>query len=174
MIVVADAGPLIALAKINALSLLQRLYDQVWVTPAVVDEAVTAGVRLGTSDAATIAGAIQDGWLQIHTPSSIQLPVPGLLGAGEVSSIALALEYAADWLLIDDADARQLAQANIGARGVATQAKGTLGTIVSAYQTGIVDAAQAELLVQALKDRPDIWISDTLCDRVIALLHSQR
>jgi predicted nucleic acid-binding protein len=172
MIAVADAGPLIALAKIDALSLLQRLYDQVWITPAVMDEAVTAGVRLGASDAATTVQAIQEGWLQVHAPSNLQLVIPGLLGVGEMSSIALALEYAVGWLLIDDADARQLAEANIGASGVATQVKGTLGIVVSAYRMGIVDVIQAEAFVQAFKGRPDIWISDALCDQVIALLRS--
>ena len=38
MIVVSDTGPLIALAKIEKLSLLERLFEQVLIPPAVYRE----------------------------------------------------------------------------------------------------------------------------------------
>lgn len=40
MIVVSDAGPLIALAKINALDLLSDLYGKVYTSQSVYDETV--------------------------------------------------------------------------------------------------------------------------------------
>ncbi len=43
MIVVADTGPLLALAKIEALGLLRDLYQPVVTGPTVFTEAVTAG-----------------------------------------------------------------------------------------------------------------------------------
>ena len=171
-LVVADTGPLLALAKIDALWLLQLLYSRVWITPVVGREAIDAGMRIGASDATVIDAAVQNGWIEVHAPTALHLPVPGLLGLGEVSSIALALEHAVDWLLIDDADARRLAELNIAAAGAPTRIKGTLGVIVSSFQADIVDAPQAISLIQALKHRPDIWIGDALCDRVISQLKS--
>jgi predicted nucleic acid-binding protein len=170
--VVADAGPLLALAKINSLSLLRHLFGEVWLTPIVYGEAVEAGRSLGAVDAEVIASAWESGWLQVKSPPATTLPVPGLLGAGEMSSIALALAYGADWLLIDDADARRLAEANIAAAGIATRVKGTLGVLVSAHQVGLIDTNQAVAAIEALKGRPDIWISGALCDQVIALLRN--
>ncbi len=43
-IVLANAGPLIALGKLNRLELLPDLYHDVQITPAVYDEVVTQGV----------------------------------------------------------------------------------------------------------------------------------
>ena len=57
MIVVADTGPLLALAKIGALDLLKRLYGQVLTAPAVYDEAVTSGLAQGATDAPLLQAA---------------------------------------------------------------------------------------------------------------------
>ncbi|MDH3600240.1 MAG: hypothetical protein OEU26_11440 [Candidatus Tectomicrobia bacterium] len=43
-IVLANAGPLIALGKLNRLDLLVDLYREVQTTPMVYDEVVTQGV----------------------------------------------------------------------------------------------------------------------------------
>lgn len=51
MTVVSDTGPLIALAKIEALHLLRDLYRQVVTGPTVYTEAVTAGMAMNAADA---------------------------------------------------------------------------------------------------------------------------
>lgn len=45
--VVTDAGPLLALAKIDCLALLFQLYGTVFTTPAVYDETVKMGLEIG-------------------------------------------------------------------------------------------------------------------------------
>jgi predicted nucleic acid-binding protein len=52
--VLCNAGPLIALGKLNRLELLAELYELVRVPRAVYDEAVTQGLALGMPDARTI------------------------------------------------------------------------------------------------------------------------
>jgi predicted nucleic acid-binding protein len=170
MIAVADSGPLMALAKIGGLPALFALYPQVFTSPAVREEVVTAGLRLGLEDARLLDEAYQQGYLQVRAPALATLPLPALLGPGEDEAIRLAIELRADWLLMDDFDARQAAEANIARAGVPTGVRGTLGVIVSAHQEHILTRDEALALVEAIPRRPDIWISTDLCQRVIDAL----
>jgi len=121
VIAVADTGPLVTLAKVNAIA---------------------------------------------------SLPTPSLLHRGEDESIRLAIELRADWLLVDDLVARRAALANFAASGAPAAVKGTLGVVVTAYQQKHLTRQQSIDLVNALKARPDVWISDDLCDRVIRTLQT--
>ena len=170
MIVVADTGPLLSLAKIGALDLLVRLYGEVITVPAVYDEAVTAGLALGAADAPLLEAAYQRGALRVQATAGDSLPTPGLLHQGEAKSIRLAIEQSADLLLVDDLDARQLAGANFQAAGAPTEIQGTLGVIVSAYRQALLTQQEAIEFINALKGRPDIWVSVRLCDQVIRAL----
>lgn len=172
MIVVADTGPLLALAKVNALDLLSQLYQQVITSPAVFTEAVTAGLAQAAPDAETLNAAFTSGRLQVRTPQLASLPVPSLINRGEDESIRLAIELGADWLLVDDLEARRAAMDNFASAGVSTAVKGTLGVIVTAYLHKHLARQQAIDLVSALKARPDVWISDDLCDQVIHALQT--
>lgn len=167
MIVIADAGPLIALAKIGGLEPLHQLYAPILITPAVYDEAITAGLALGADDASLLNAEHKRAMFEVRVPALMTLPVPALLGLGEAESIRLAIELRADWLLIDDFDARRAAGDNFASAGVSTLIQGALGIIVSAYQAGHLTREKAVEQIEALKARPDIWISAELCDRVI-------
>jgi predicted nucleic acid-binding protein len=171
MIVVADAGPLLALAKIEALGLLRDLYQQVITGPAVYTEAVTAGLAMGASDAEALNEAYQRGQLIVRTHTLAALPHPGLLHAGEEESIRLTIELQAGLLLMDDLDARQVAQRNFDAVGVTSDIKGTLGVIVTAANTRLISPVQAVEMVKTLKYRRDVWLASSLCDAVVEVLH---
>jgi hypothetical protein len=70
LIVLSNAGPLIALAKLNRLDLLETLYLQVQIPRAVYTEVVTQGLRYGASDALLIKAFWQDrGWSIIRPRS---------------------------------------------------------------------------------------------------------
>lgn len=99
-IVIADAGPLIALSRIDALDLLRDLFGQVLVTEAVRDEALPVADYPGKS---AITQAFETGWLVCPGPfeSSWQPINPGL-DAGERSAIAVALRMPGCLLIIDD------------------------------------------------------------------------
>ncbi|OQY43127.1 MAG: hypothetical protein B6242_15380 [Anaerolineaceae bacterium 4572_78] len=60
MIVIADTGPLLALAKINALDLLEKLYHKIIICPVVYDEAITQGFASGASDAKVLNEAYNE------------------------------------------------------------------------------------------------------------------
>jgi predicted nucleic acid-binding protein len=168
--VVSDAGPLMALAKIDGLNALFRLFPRILIPPAVHEETVVAGQRLGAPDAALLDACCKERKLDLAVPNLPLLFVEQRLGRGEEESIRLAIEQRADWLLIDDYDARQAAEASFRAAGVATGIKGTLGVIVSAHQEGYLSQGEAIDRVNALNQRLDVWVSQDLCRRVIEIL----
>ena len=155
MTVVSDTGPLIALAKVEALHLLRGLYRQIVIGPTVYTEAVTAGMAMNAADASALQAAYQQGMLIVHTPSSVSTTRPDFLHAGEAESIQIAIELEAKWLLMDDLGARQIAQRNLTAAKLSTGIKGTLGVIVTATHAQEIAPNQAIDLVQALKGRPE-------------------
>jgi predicted nucleic acid-binding protein len=159
-----------ALAKVGGLAALFRLFPRVLTPPAVFAELVTAGLRLGAPDAVFLESRYRSQELQVISPAGATLPAPTRLGLGEEQSILLAIEQNAAWLLIDDLDARRAALANLAVAGAETGLKGTLGVILSAREHGYLSMEEAAGLVQSLRERPDIWISDGLCDRALDLL----
>jgi len=168
--VVADAGPLIALAKVDGLPLLFSLFPEILIPPAVRTEAVTVGQRRNEPDAHLLAQRLEAGGLRVVAPAAAL--VSARLGLGERQSIGLAVERSADWFLADDLEARRLAEETFQSAGVRTGVKGTLGVIVSAYLAGNVTAPDALRLVETIEQRPDIWVSRQLCGQVEALLRS--
>ena len=110
MIVVANAGPLMALGKLGLLELLPQLYGQVQLPTAVYTEVVVWGRERGYPDALLVQMAIQRGQLAVIEVSDVELPpnVAALpLDAGEKQVLCLALRDKADLVLFDDLKARE-------------------------------------------------------------------
>jgi len=128
-VVVADAGPLMALGRHDLLDLLPQLFGQVW-TPTFVLNECTARPEL--ADAQRVAGAVTAGWLRVVDTAPIQLPG---LDMGECAAIATAIELQAA-LLVDDRAARQRAEA------IGLAVMGTLGILVLAKRRGLLDSVK--------------------------------
>ena len=87
---VADATPLIALARIGAFSLLQDVLKALVIPPAVFDEVVTHGK--GRPGAPEVQAALSAGWITKVAPAG-RLPGPyGGMHAGEIEVLSLAKE----------------------------------------------------------------------------------
>ena len=133
--IVADAGPLIALARIGQLELLRRLYSEVVIPPAVLHELALGSGRLG---AAVLEDSVKSGWL-VEQPAIQTTTIPKLaplLGRGEAEAIALAALEDTRFLLIDDAKGRRAArQQGIPVVGVA-------GVLLVAKEQGEIDAVK--------------------------------
>ena len=125
-VVIADTGPLIALARIGQLDLLRRLYGRVVVPPAVHTELAIDSNRPG---AKALAGVFVAGWVVIEavTDSSVRWELDQLLGPGEAQAIALAEQEDVRFLLIDDARGRRTARSRgipvVGVAGMLLVAK---------------------------------------------------
>ena len=94
--VLSNAGPLMALGKLNRLDLLTELYEQVQIPRAIYTETVTQRLAYGANDALTIKMFWQhQSWpiidveekvLAAYTPSVI-------LDHGEIELLALAQTF---------------------------------------------------------------------------------
>jgi predicted nucleic acid-binding protein len=128
--VIANTTPFQYLHQIGCLDLLGRLYQQVIVPHAVVDE-----LRKGKLNGVDVASLDALTWVSVETVDRLHLQrvVPSL-GAGECEAIALALAKADPLLILDDSAARTCAQ-SLGIRFT-----GTLGVLVKAKQTGFITA----------------------------------
>lgn len=97
MRVIVNATPLIALAVVNRLGLLHRMFDEVIVPTSVYQEVTQADERAGARLIAKIT------WLTVVSPQSQSNFEPLLLGldAGETDVLLLAQEYQPDWVIIE-------------------------------------------------------------------------
>jgi len=135
-IVIADAGPLIAFAVIDGLSILQELFSSVVITDSVKDECLA---KPG-SDAKRIEAAIETGWLVIESVADPLPPLSPSLGGGESDSIRCALQAPGDTLLIvDDRLARRYALKQ------GLNIVGTVRLLDLAEQRGMIGSAESHI-----------------------------
>jgi hypothetical protein len=169
--VLSNAGPLIALGKLNHLSLLADLYGVVQIPRAVYDEVVIQGLAQGAPDALTVRLFWErQQWPIVDIPASVLAAYsPSVtLDPGEIEVLALAQTLDDPLILMDDEIARE------EARRLGFRVRGTLGVVVQAYRQQLLTFDQAELLIQEIAARPDIWISARLCEQVLDALRRKR
>lgn len=101
-VVVADASPLIGLAKIGQVELLRHLFQQI-----LIPSGVAAELRLGSAlpGAAALTPANASGWLQIRVVEHVSGALLATVDRGEAKAITLAKSLAAR-LLIDESRGR--------------------------------------------------------------------
>ena len=122
--IVADSGPLIALARIGRLLLLRDLFGTVLIPHAVASECLAGQNRPGSQ---AISQAIKQRWLKKKRPGARTLTAGRpAIGEGEEAAIAMAHQLGLR-LLIDDKVARKVAALNevvvVGTAGVLIEAK---------------------------------------------------
>ncbi len=132
-VVLADASPLIALARADGLPWLRKLYKTISVTSEVRDEATAARDLPG---AIAIAEAVSRGWIRVLGQKWNEPSLP-LLDTGEASTLRAAIALGSGTLvLLDDLQARR------EAKRLGLAITGTAGIIVEARQAGLIPAAR--------------------------------
>lgn len=167
--ILSNAGPLIALGKLNRLDLLANLYKQVQIPQQVYTEVVTQGLARRATEALTIRLFWQQqNWPVVNVPAQILSAYnpPVTLDSGEMEVLALAQTVSNVLVLLDDEAARA------EARRLNLPVRGTLGVLVQAYRNNYLTYSQTDLLLQEIAVRPDIWISAKLCQQVLDALKS--
>jgi len=100
-VVIADAGPLIALASVDSRVLLRDLFGRVCITTTVRDEILPATSAF--ADADLLSDALADGWVdKVETPASDWKPLNPGIDPGEISAIQTACHRrdAGDFVLL--------------------------------------------------------------------------
>lgn len=146
-LVISDASPLIALADINELELLRKLYRQVSITDIVRSE---IHAELPT-------------WIEVSTAyDQKQFQVLNLeLDSGEASAIALALENPGSKIILDENKGRSVA------KRLGLKVTGTMGIIIKAKEQGLIKSGK-EILVKL--DEHGFWLSEQLKKQIISRL----
>ena len=162
--VVCNAGPLIALAKLNLLHLLRELYGRIRFAQSVYDEAVTEGIRRGYEDARTLLTFLdQMNW----RPEEVNLnEVPehlreAPLDRGERDTVVLALALGSNLILMDETEGRR------AARTQGFTVRGSMGILVEAFRQSVISADQLELNLTEMARRQDIWVNPALAQRLL-------
>jgi predicted nucleic acid-binding protein len=151
---VADASPLIFLARTRRLDLLKVAANPVAVPAQVIDE-----VARHHSGQATVAAIFANEWIrpagQVAIPSDV---LSCRLGPGESSVLAWASSHAGSVAMVDDQKARSCAES------LAVPTIGVLGLILLAKRKGWIPEARAivDEMVAAGLDLSPALISDAL------------
>lgn len=139
-LVIADASPLIGLAKIGRLALLRQLYREILIPPAVHAELQAGSLRAGGAE---LLQALNDAWLNVadsaDIPAAACAELKQVLDVGEAEAIALALHLSARLLLIDEQRGRVVAQR----KGVPIAGTGVV--LLAAKRLGHIQNVTAEL-----------------------------
>jgi predicted nucleic acid-binding protein len=139
-VVIADASPLIGLAKIGRLTLLRQIYQRVLIPPAVHAELQAGSHRPGGAE---LLQALNDGWLAVADAEDIPevdcAELRQILDVGEAEAIVLALHLSAHLLLIDEQRGRAVAQR----KGVPIAGTGVV--LLTAKRLGYIREVKTEL-----------------------------
>lgn len=148
---VSNASPLIYLARIGKLSLLQQLFNQVQIPPEVKIEAIDRGKAEKYSDAYVIEEALNEEWLKEHKlthensrKAKALMEMTGI-DLGEAQVIILAKQKKEKEALIDQSYVRKVA------KHLGLNPRGTIFVIITATKNNLITKENAkEMLVKLL------------------------
>ncbi len=157
MIVVSNAGPLIALAKINQLAVLKEFFGSVVISSATWQEVVDKGQhKTGSQEISSLS------WIKVQgVKDKTAVEVLELeLDAGEAETILLGKELRADLVLLDESIARKIAVL------LDLKVKGTVGLLVLAKKNNLIKEIKPLLLELRSKG---VWLSGEVIDEALRL-----
>ncbi|MFQ5708190.1 MAG: DUF3368 domain-containing protein [bacterium] len=156
MIVISNTSPVINLAAIEKLDLLNQLYGKIIIPQGVYHEVKGTGAdQAGATEIDDLE------WIEVTSVPNQDLvqAVRMELDQGESEAIALAIQMKANLLLIDERRGRAVAK-RFGLRYI-----GVLGIIVGAKHKGLIQAVTP--LLDDLIARAGFWVSKNLYNRVV-------
>lgn len=142
--IICDTSPIQYLYQLDLLHIIPKLATRVFIPVAVLEE-----IRIGHSLGVHLPKLEELDWVNVRKPiSASALPLVVNLGPGETEVLMLALEMKKTIAVLDDALARQTAEA-LGLRFT-----GTLGLLIDAKKTGLVPSLRPLLdKLQSLRFR---------------------
>jgi predicted nucleic acid-binding protein len=162
MIVVSDTSPLSCLIKTKNLFLLERLFGEIIVPPAVYRE--TLELKSFKIDLSEFESA---SWIKKYSPQNLDKLKDKLssLDEGEAEAIALAIELKANLILIDERGGFNKA------RELGLAATGLLGVVLFAKEKGIITSGKQ--LIDQFISEGGMWVGPNLYKQVIQSLNEK-
>ncbi|MDH5019711.1 DUF3368 domain-containing protein [Halobacterium rubrum] len=154
-LVVSDTSPLLNLALIDRLDLLEAQFSEITVPQQVWGELTD-----GEDGLEALRGLRDDGFLHLVEVERSDLFVELFheLDLGETAAICYAVKADADLVLLDERDGRRVARRHD------LNVTGVIGVLLRGAKTGAVDL---EHELDALRDA-GFWISDGLYSKVLS------
>ena len=133
--VISNTSSLIGLFGINRLSFLREIYTEVWI-PRKVEKEFLAVNEVIHQEALQSAP-----WIKVVDLTNPQSAAAYQgIDAGEAEAFALAVEYDARLVLLDDNQGRRKA------KEIGLTVKGTVGILIEAKQSGLIDEIKPFLI----------------------------
>ncbi len=158
MPVVSNTSPILNLAIIDKLFLLQKQFHEILIPPGVFDE-LRIGEALPGSE--KIREAIRAGWIKVRRVNnrSIIQVLERDLDRGEAEAIALASEIQAERILLDEREARKIA------KSLGLSVTWVLGIIIHAWNNS--DLLSVSETMRELCDKAGFRISPKLSEDIL-------
>ncbi len=141
---IANATPLIYLAKVGKLFWLKDFFGKVYIPKAVQREVVEQGKELHEPDAFLVERAIAEGWIVVKAVEPTALLKDLGIDEGETEAISLALEMKRKEILMDQTHAR------VAAELLGLTPRGTLYLLLLALKEGKINYAEFRSLLEEL------------------------
>ena len=147
--IIGDSSALVALATMDRLDLLEKIFGKIYVPKAVYDEVTISDKPQSVKLKEFLADKVV----------SVELDISKMgLGQGELEAIALYKNMNSDFLLIDDRRAKKFARLND------VNVIGSLGVMILAKDSGLVESIRKDLVKLVSSS---LFISQSLIDRVL-------
>lgn len=156
MIIVSDTSPISNLILIQRLDILQKLFSEIIVPPAV--DAEIQALRQFDKDLGEYENAV---WIKIIEPHNLEKVqmLQSDLGTGEAQAITLALEINCDLLLMDERIGTNIA------RKEGLKTIGLVGVLIEAKQRGVVNNVKE--ILDDLNSQAGFWLGETLRNQIL-------
>ena len=153
MLVVSNTSPILNLAIIDRLSLIREQFTTVIIPKGVLEE-LRVGENLPGSK--KILEALDAKWLQVEEvqDSAMLRILKRELDSGEAEAITLALETRAQWVLLDESEARRIA------KDLGLKVTGVLGILLRACRQKRIPSLRKEM--EHLREKSGFYIADHL------------
>jgi len=152
--VIADSSVVLNLAIIGKLDLLKTFFGKVLIPGSVYKETVINGK--GKPGADEIEQAVKNKWIEIVEvgESALTKLLEKDLDKGESACIAYAIDQKCEWILLDEQDAREVADL------YGLKKTGIIGLLMRARLEGKIENLKE--LLDRLRDEADFRISEEL------------
>jgi len=155
MIVVSDTSSISNLLMIGEIEILRRTFKEVLIPPAVYDE-------LGRIEKHRLFLEDSDWIMRVElSDPTLFNQIRQTLDLGESEAIALAVEVKADFLLIDEADGRAVAES------LGINITGLFGVLIVAKEQGYISAVRP--YIEKLTEQARFRASGRIVDTVLEL-----